>query len=52
MNSRNCPKWRACWQEVSLKRGVAAGPGRAGGGGGDGAGAGGTGGRGAGVRGA
>ena len=47
MNSRDCPKWRACLHEVSLKRGVGAGAG-----GGDGAGAGGAGGPGSGVRGA
>ena len=41
MNSRDCPKWRACLHEVSLKRGVGAGAG--GGGGSDGAGAGGAG---------
>ena len=31
MNSRDCPKWRACLHEVSLKRGVGAGAGGAGG---------------------
>ena len=42
MNSRDCPKWRACLHEVSLKRGVGAGAG-AGGGGSGGRGAGGPG---------
>ena len=31
MNSRDCPKWRACLHEVSLKRGVGTGAGGAGG---------------------
>ena len=42
MNSRDCPKWRACLHEVSLKRGVGAGAG----GGAMGPGPGGAGGRG------